>query len=30
VIVDDGLQAELDQRYGPGLVEVSAILVPTD
>ena len=30
VIVDDGLQAELDQRYGPGLVEVSALLVPTD
>jgi hypothetical protein len=30
VIVDDGIQAELDQRYGPGLVEVSALLVPTD
>jgi hypothetical protein len=30
VIVDDGLQAELDQRYGPGLVAVSAALVPMD
>jgi hypothetical protein len=30
VIVDDGLQQRLDQRYGPGLVEVSALLVPTD
>jgi hypothetical protein len=30
VIVDDGLQAELEKRYGPGLVRVSAALVPTD
>jgi hypothetical protein len=28
VIVDDGLQAELDQRYGPGLVRVHALLTP--
>jgi hypothetical protein len=28
VIVDDGLQAELDQRYGPGLVRVAAQLTP--
>jgi hypothetical protein len=30
VVVDDGLQQRLDDRYGPGLVEVSALLVPTD
>jgi hypothetical protein len=30
VIVDDGLQAELDQRYGPGLVRVYAQLTPVD
>jgi hypothetical protein len=30
VVVDDGLQQRLDDRYGPGLVEVSAFLVPTD
>jgi hypothetical protein len=30
VVVDDGLQQRLDDRYGPGLVEVSPLLVPTD
>jgi hypothetical protein len=30
VIVDDGLQAELDQRYGPGLVRVHALLTPVN
>jgi hypothetical protein len=30
VIVDDGLQQRLDDRYGPGLVEVFPLLVPTD
>jgi hypothetical protein len=30
VVVDDGLQQRLDDRYGAGLVEVSALLVPTD
>ena len=30
VVVDDGLQQRLDDRYGPGLVEVYALLVPTD
>jgi hypothetical protein len=30
VIVDDGLQAELDQRYSPGLVQVHALLTPVD
>ncbi|HET6686836.1 MAG TPA: hypothetical protein VFH02_09965 [Jiangellaceae bacterium] len=30
VIVDDGLQAELDQRYGPGLVRVHALLKPVN
>ena len=30
VIVDDGLQAELDQRYGPGMVQVRALLSPAD
>jgi hypothetical protein len=30
VVVDDGLQQRLDQRYGPGLVEVSALLEATD
>jgi hypothetical protein len=30
VVVDDGLQQRLDDRYGPGLVEVSALLMPTD
>ena len=30
VIVDDGLQAELDQRYGPGLVRVDALLTPVN
>jgi hypothetical protein len=28
VIVDDGLQAELDQRYGAGLVRVEELLTP--
>jgi hypothetical protein len=26
--VDDGLQAELDDRYGPGVVAVTASLQP--
>lgn len=30
VIIDDGLQAELDRRYGPGLVRVHANLMPVD
>jgi hypothetical protein len=30
VIVDDGLQAELDQRHGSGLVQVHALLTPVD
>jgi hypothetical protein len=30
VIVDDGIQAELDQRYGPGLVRVHALLTPVN
>jgi hypothetical protein len=30
VTVDDGLQAELDQRYGPGLVRVHALLTPVN
>ena len=30
VIVDDGLQAELDQRYGPGLMRVHALLTPAN
>jgi hypothetical protein len=30
VVVDDGLQQRLDDRYGPGLVEVFPLLVPTD
>ena len=30
VIVDDGLQAELDQRFGPGLVRVHAHLTPVN
>jgi hypothetical protein len=28
VIIDDGLQAELDQRYGADLVRVDAQLTP--
>ena len=28
--IDDGLQADLDDRYGPGLVEVTARLQPVD
>ncbi len=30
VIVEDGLQAELDQRYGPGLVRIHALLTPVN
>jgi hypothetical protein len=30
VIIDDGLQAELDQRFGPGLVRVHAHLTPVN
>jgi hypothetical protein len=30
VVDDDGLQQRLDDRYGPGLVEVFPLLVPTD
>lgn len=30
VYVDGGLQAEYDERYGPGVVEVSAALEPVD
>lgn len=29
VFVDDGLQAQLDERYGPGVVDVQALLEPT-
>ena len=30
VVDDDGLQQRLDDRYGPGLVEVFPLLMPTD
>jgi hypothetical protein len=30
VIVDDGLQERLDQRYGPGLVRIHALLTPVN
>jgi hypothetical protein len=30
VYVDEGLQADLDDRYGPGVVAVTARLQPVD
>ncbi|WP_162606679.1 hypothetical protein [Jiangella asiatica] len=30
VFVDDGIQAEMDERYGSGLVRVSAALRPVE
>ena len=30
VLVDSGLQSELDDRYGPGTVDVTAVLQPVD
>jgi hypothetical protein len=30
VVDDEGLQQRLDDRYGPGLVEVFPLLVPMD